>query len=289
MFAKYIVMSASILACVSVAAGTQKAPVAVAHPSAAGVTDASVPILVDVISAMGQKNNVAGLETVADVAERLVRDPNNRDHGAMMTEYGTVMTEVIDALSDGSVEKALIARGIAAAAMRHQPLLNFRQGVELAEDLTPKERGDNTSEEQSRQDRMFEVKCWLHAWQRLAPVRRAGENVKLQKGPLMPPPGVQVFGNGMSPDMIADPKLRAQYEAAIAAMRKAGQAKVDAYDAKKLQTEYFPVLQQYLTFVYGRAGEDNLKELEQMFDQSNIDKATRDRIMQHIRSHKPHR
>ncbi len=180
------------------------------------------------------------------------------------------MREIVKALASGPhlderIEQ--LQRKYAISALSKPQDLPFTDAIQIAQSLAPTR--DVTDENRFGHDRTVEATCWLRAWKILndAIDPNWNPNVKGDAGPLMPPKGVLRGGNDMSPSAIADPDLRAQYEAAIEARRSSAQAYIDQLDARKLRDSFKAVIERNLIDSYSQrpAGGEELKALFERF------------------------
>jgi hypothetical protein len=138
---------------------------------------------------------------------------------------------------------------------------------------------DETAWKSLRQEK---ARFWLETWRLLSETR----DLKFdpQDVPMInvaPPPGAGVPAGG-SPTDIKDPKLRAEYERAIARNR----AKIERFNeqhyVRTTADRFYEEAQRYLVNAYSRTPSDPL-ELERLLAEYIGDEAARNRVLEEVR------
>lgn len=127
-------------------------------------------------------------------------------------------------------------------------------------------------------ERRERVKLWLHALHRLKTEK--DENFDPNNLPQLnvaPPEGVRVAVSGMSPESIEDPKLRAEYEAAIEANRKKTIYYSHQHRLRQNEDSIIKNAVKYISKVYSQPPVD-LKELEELLNEYDIPQNIRELI-----------
>ena len=126
-------------------------------------------------------------------------------------------------------------------------------------------------------DRKKRAAYWLKAWQRLQSETDRGFDLRdLPTLNLPPPEGVDKGMSGMDPKDVKDPKLRAEYEKAIAKNKE----KAEKYRRQHELTllGFFPgKAEEYIVSVYSKPPH-NMKELKDLLEEYVADEAVRARI-----------
>lgn len=136
--------------------------------------------------------------------------------------------------------------------------------------------------------RKKQANLWLHAWQRIEKtIDKNWDPKDLPSINVMLPPGVSGVA-GMSPKHIKDPKLRAQYEAAIAANKKKNEEYGRQYRARRLKKYRIPRAERFIIRAYMEppTGKAELKELEALLQQYIPDAGKRTRILKAVENKK---
>jgi hypothetical protein len=122
---------------------------------------------------------------------------------------------------------------------------------------------------------------WFHAWQRLEnaidedwdPNDIPVENVDLPEGV----PGIP----GMPPEMIKDPKLRAEYEKAIENNREKTKTRNEQLKLRSIKNRYYGTIEKYLTSTYSIPPYDNA-ELQKLLNSGVKNKKTKEKFLKAI-------
>ena len=142
------------------------------------------------------------------------------------------------------------------------------------------EEGQSVSEWQAkRRDR---ADRWLRA---LGAVEAAiVEDFDFEDQPLLnvaPPPAATVSA-GAAPEMISDPRIRATYEATIAANAAKAQAMLRQRELRSLRDAFEPEGFDYIARAYARAPED-LEELSRLLDSHGFPSPKKEGVLARIR------
>jgi hypothetical protein len=114
----------------------------------------------------------------------------------------------------------------------------------------------------------------LHAWQRVEKtidVNWDPDDMGVRH--VLPPGGVGFIG-GASPDMIKDPQLRAEYEAAVLANKKKLDHNSEQIRARRLRQYWIPGAERSLFYAYSKLP-DGSAELQALLEQYNVGDADR--------------
>ncbi|MGB7068425.1 MAG: hypothetical protein WBD22_02940 [Pyrinomonadaceae bacterium] len=120
------------------------------------------------------------------------------------------------------------------------------------------------------QERRERVRLWLHALHRLEVEK--DENFDPDDVPSLnvaPPTGVRVGFAGMSPEAIKDPKLRAEYEAAIEANAKKAEYRAGQFRLRQNENFIVKNAVKYISKVYSISPK-NLGELQELLNDSRV-------------------
>lgn len=133
----------------------------------------------------------------------------------------------------------------------------------------------NNSQIQERRER---VKLWLHALHRLKTEK--DEDFDPNDLPVLnvtPPKGIRVRIAGMSPEAIEDPKLRAEYEKAIAANAKKADYRTKQFLLRQNESSIVKDAVKYISEMYSQPPA-NLQELDKLLNDYNISESLREEI-----------
>ena len=136
------------------------------------------------------------------------------------------------------------------------------------------------------QERRERVKLWLHLIHRLEVEK--DKNFDPNDLPLLnvtPPEGVPVRFSGMSPDLIKDPQLRAEYEKAIEANAKKMKYYNHQYKLRQNEDFFVRYATKYISMVYSRPPID-LNELKNLLNEyqipENMQKLIKEKLQSNI-------
>lgn len=126
---------------------------------------------------------------------------------------------------------------------------------------------------------------WLHAWQSIEKtIDKTWDPKDVGTSTVMPPAGTGLALGG-DPKAIADPKLRAQYEAAIEANRQTSAKAILQIRARQLMKYWIPSAKRFLIRTYTEAP-DRMDELQTLLEQYVTDADSRTEILDAVRNKK---
>lgn len=222
------------------------------------------------------------LDELVKVADEVESRWSNR----RASDYAELMLRVSDTLSSvdfDNEEQYVLAQKYAKAALQKAAempvdlqlhlILHLRADIEY-------ERGGVRGEEWVKV-RNAKTKMWLQGWQQLRlQMNRSFDfndvpsiNVSLPAGAI----GVA----GMSPAQIKDPKVRAEYEDAIAANARKAEEYRRQYKLRQLDQLFSPKAEEYVVRAYSREPA-NLSELKQLLETYIDDYALREKILNEV-------
>jgi len=140
-------------------------------------------------------------------------------------------------------------------------------------------KGERTDEEWASYRRKG-TERFFHAWQRLE--NAIDENWDPNDIPelnVSPPKGIGIPGiPGMSPELIKDPVLRAEYEKAIERNREKIKIRNEQIKLRNIKKMYFRIVEKYLVSTYSIPPYDN-EEFGKYLNKFTTDEKTRARIV----------
>jgi hypothetical protein len=197
--------------------------------------------------------------------------------------YARVMLNVSNLILNGGFDdtriKPLSQRYARKALVRSEkfPLeLEEQLLLFVQEDLNP------ANSEAWMKERSAKAKLWLHAWRRLE--KGIDPNFDFNNRALLSvaPPLETGLPAGIAPEAIKDPKLRAQYEAAITANEEKGR-RYDQQYRLRVTGKYLPnEAEQYLIRAYSKPPY-NLEELKGYLDDHLADETLKTRIVNEVK------
>lgn len=132
-----------------------------------------------------------------------------------------------------------------------------------------------------------EAELWFHIWKRIE------DGIDKQYNPFdpsnitymnVPPPKEAPFHiPGMSPEVIKDPKVRAEYEAAIQANAKKAQKNNEQIMLRDLKKIFLPRSQKFIIFVYSQLPDDTTG-LQKLLNKYVADQTKRKEIMDAVKA-----
>ena len=231
------------------------------------------------LEASGKAHDLDGLRALADEVE-------TRWAEADKERYGYLMLGICNALkSPGFREKGhSLAREYAMLALRKSsglPLLVvFKLLLRVEADWRHFESLDKAD---WSTERSAKVQLWLQAWKRVE--EGFDRNWDPNKPPpwQVSPPAATGLPAGVGPEAVQDPKLRAEYEAAIEANRKKWQWYKSQQELRELKQHYLPWAEYYIVSAYSRPPSD-VPGLEGYLQNYLSDEEAKTRILDGVRA-----
>lgn len=153
-------------------------------------------------------------------------------------------------------------------------LLHLQEDVDYSKGVV---KGVEWSKQRSRI-----TKSWLSAWQRLE--KEIDKNFDFNDLPErnIAPPLSTGLPSGIAPEDVEDPKLRAEYEAALAKNKQKAQNYSRQVKLRELDKLFSPRVEQYIISAYSKPPFD-LEELKQYLDEYVTDKERSARILDAVK------
>lgn len=229
------------------------------------------------VEALRAAGDLSGLAALAD-------EINNKKEELGVERYADLMLAVSGTLASYDFKddrQYALARKYAALALEHADGMPLETEIRLALYLQGDDepRPDPAGAEEWSQERSRRARHWLHAWQRLE--KEVDSRADADDRPLlsvMPPPGAHPRIPGISPEAIKDPKLRAQYEAAIAANRRKIEHYNRQHELRQLDQLFTKRAEEYVIKLYSTPPY-NLEELRQYLNSYLMDQRVRERVL----------
>ncbi len=198
-------------------------------------------------------------------------------------QYADLMLEVSSSLASYDFKddrQYSFAPKYAASALKNADSIPLETEIRLVlyvqGDLTALH--DTSTEEWSR-ERSNRARYWFHAWQRLeAEIDRGFDFNQRPLLHVMPPAGANPHIPGISPAAIKDPKLRAEYEAAIAANNQKIENYNKQHQLKQLEQLFTTRAEAYIVSLYSTPPA-NTDELRQYLNTYLLDQQVRERML----------
>jgi len=232
-----------------------------------------------------QLNRMGQLETMGQEVEKNWADRNIEKYGRLMFK----LSVEISGMDVPAETRNYIAQGLALRALEkadkmplgvHCDLLGM-VGINVGKDGKPL-KGNDWAELRKRL-----ATLQLVGWQRIE--KTIDESWNPDDWPVLnvlPPSGVE-GPPGMDPEDIKDPKLRAEYEAAIEANNQKIARYSLQYQARNIQAYWVPATERFLVEVYmavpDGSNPDGFKELEALLNTYVADEAKRARILDAVK------
>lgn len=248
-------------------------------------------------------NEMAFEQQLARVQE--VKDSLTKKSANDLEQYERFANEVLSASQDGTREHSAIlaqalcqpltagmfnddrqysvARELALVALKSVEQIAVISEIELTQNVSLlKSQPELMPREEFTKKRLSDAKVWLHAWNRftstLDPTWNPNEAISVHPEP---PPGVDNFDFGASPQSISDPVLRAQYEMAVDEHNQRIQAQTIQHMLRHRLKNFPREAEQYLSKVYSLPPSDP-SELKQLLNDYKIDDKTAERILRAV-------
>ena len=228
----------------------------------------------------GRTNDLTKYEKFADGIQQKWSQRNKE-------YYARLMEAVCWTLSRGSFKDRRgeyeVARKYALSALEDPDAIPVTLEFELIRHLTLATSGLRKPNPPKGEDfarrRRKDVEIQLHAWKRLVdaidPNWDPDERLSLT-API--PPGVVSLDSGMSPDRIKDPRLRAEYEAAIEQHRQKQERRTEQHRLRLCMKRLLKPAETYIIRAYSKPP-FKFAELEQLLKDYMADEKTKARIL----------
>lgn len=228
----------------------------------------------------GQVNNLKTFEKLMDDIDKKWSNRNREYHARLLLE-------ICKPLSSGSINddrRYGIARKCALSALDKPDMIPLPLELELiGHVMTPIGISNTSNTNDFSQLRIEDVTVRLHAWRRLInAIDSKWDPDEVIMGPNVIPPGGTIRDSGASPDAIKDPKLRAEYEAAIQRNRQKSERKAEQYRLQDWLKKYPKRAEEYIVQVYSEPP-FSLEELKQYLDVYLTDEETKTRILDTVK------
>lgn len=182
-------------------------------------------------------------------------------------------------------QESILAEKYALLALKRKDDLPALTEADLVSDLLPQE--DRFLSEKTLKDkdwasyRIARASISLHALGRIA--KATDRNFDFSKLPIdaRPPLGANGIGTGMSPELITDPKVRADYEARIKASEVINAKYQEQYQLKLMTGTLVPQEERYIVDLYS-IQPYNGQELKRLLDTYLSDPGMKQRIMDKV-------
>jgi hypothetical protein len=227
--------------------------------------------------------DLKAVEALGDELDRKWSGLNREGHARLLLE-------ICEPLGSGKIKDKRaydVARHYALSALAKPDRIPPRLELELVGHvMTPMAGVTNAmgTNEFSRARRV-DTQTWLHAWRRLnSALDPAWYPGKPINGPssVMPPDGLPISFGGMSPDDVKDPKLRAEYAAAIQKNRRELEAYFEQSQLHDWMKRYPECATEFIVYIYSRPPYDP-EELRQTLDAYLTDKEAKSQILDAVR------
>jgi hypothetical protein len=201
--------------------------------------------------------------------------------------YGRLMLNISNIIANGFDDERIytLSQKYAAAALAKADKFSLQLEAKLLEFIAMDIASVQTTgagDSDWVRERSTKAKLWLHAWQRLE--RGIDKDFDFNDAASLNvcPPAETGLPCGIAPEVIKDPKLRAEYEASITANNEKARRFNQQYNLR-LIGEYLPKeAEQYLTRAYSKPPY-NLEELKGDLDEYLTDKTLKARIVNEVK------
>ena len=227
----------------------------------------------------GSENSLVDYERFAD--ELLSKwKSRNREN------YARLVLAVCGPLGSGRFKEYRgyeVARKYALSALDKPQEISVETEMELTGYVTTWTHGPNAPKGRSWEElRRQDVKVRLHAWRRLLDsIDHVWDPNDLPVSNVVPPPATGL-PSGIAPEAIQDPKLRAEYEAAIEANRQKAERYAQQNALRKWLERYPKRTEEFIVQAYSIAPCNN-DELAQYLEEYKLDEKTKSRIVEAVR------
>jgi hypothetical protein len=226
------------------------------------------------IKAFGASRDLAGLE-------RAVNGHLEAWKQGRMDDYGNMMLTAVQTLASepfGDNRQYELAQHYARICLEKAGRIPLEAEVRLVRHIEADFVMPSAPKgEEWAQQRTADLKLWFQAWKRVHDAIDPRWNPNdLPQANVAPPPAAQMPA-GVVPEAIKNPRLRAEYEAAIAANQRKAERYNQQYVARKLKKRFFPKAERYIIAAYSRPP-FNMKELQRNLMRYVPDTVTRKKI-----------
>jgi hypothetical protein len=223
----------------------------------------------------GPVNDIRSFEKFADEIQKKwkAKDPEH---------YAKLMFEICGPISSGRFNtdnRSNIARKYALSALADPNKILLDTELELiGHMMTPMVTRRAPTGQEWAQQRREDVQVRLHAWKRL--LDTIDPNWDPNDLPLsnVVPPSATGFPSGVAPEAIKDPKLRAEYEAAIQKNEQKAERYGEQYRLRRWLKPFPKRAEEYIIQAYSKPPFD-VEELKQYLDKYIADAPTKARIL----------
>lgn len=227
----------------------------------------------------GLVNDLEEYEKFADEIQNKWRD-RNKEYNARL------ILEICGPLSSGTFEddrRHDLARKYALSVLEKSEEISVEMELKLTGHVMTSMYTPNAPKgEDLAQRRNKDVEIRLHAWRRL--LDAIDPNWDPNDKPLrnVPPPYGTTISAGASPEHIKDPKLRAEYEAAIKKNTKKTERYLEQDRLRSWLKSYPRRAERYIVKAYSKPP-FNLEELKQYLGKYAVDEKTQARILDAVK------
>ncbi|HKQ53961.1 MAG TPA: hypothetical protein VJT74_16415 [Pyrinomonadaceae bacterium] len=234
------------------------------------------------VKTLRQARDLDGLVALADEAEWkwATRD---------ITRYAGLMLEICGSLSSDAFKddrQYVLAHKYTKLALEKADRMPIELEVELARYLQggPEYVTGQAKAEDWPQDRSERTRLWFHAWQRLGSKIDRSFDFSKELPPVIPPKEAgRSLPVGVAPEAIKDPKLRAEYAAALAERKQKQEASYTQRKLQKTEKEFSEALRRYVVEAYSQSPSDSA-ELNYYLNNFITDAQLRQSILDEVTS-----
>lgn len=220
-----------------------------------------------------------------DSVVRVANDLNNRWGRSGGQYYGLLMLEIGNLLENHFSREGIFAisqKYISDALAKSETLplwLEIRLLGFLSRDIAFPNSNHTAS---WIRERRAKAGLWLHAWRRLEKEINRDFDFNDRARLNVSPPDESGLPAGIVPEGIKDPKLRAQYEAALAANAKKGREYNRQFELRKLDETFPKTAENYLIRVYSKPPYQT-EELRRYLLAYRVNRQVRERVLSQVR------
>lgn len=238
----------------------------------------------DRVAIARRSGDLTTFKTLGDSLEQKWRSKNKQ-------QYSELMLKLCEPITSGQFSGKSgddLARKYASSGLSMPDAISVEIEARLAEQMVTNagKPPDAPVGPDWAANRRADVSARLHAWQRiddeigppLDPKDAPTDYVYPPKGSV---PHYPVPVAGVSPQAIKDPKLRAEYEAAIAVNKKKQDRFVRHHQLEQLRDQFVSWAEKYIVETYSRPPLDT-KELGELLNAYNVAQDTKQRILDEV-------